>query len=77
MTFETFVRGLTVSLGAGVGEGGKIMPAAVIHYGTGGELMDTKNAKIRGNVGIGSTVLPVVIPFVDGGLSYNSKISTI
>ncbi len=38
VTYEAFVRGLTVSIGAGLGEGGKITPAAVIHYGTGAKL---------------------------------------
>lgn len=53
------------------------MPAAVIHYGKDAKLGETTGKIIKGNLGVGTSVFPVVIPFVDGGISFTDKVTTI
>lgn len=77
VSFETFVRGLTVTLGAGLGWG-KLIPAAVLHYDiASGKLGETNGSIVTGNVWVGTSVFPVVIPFIDGGIAKTDKITTL
>jgi hypothetical protein len=75
MSFETFLKWLTVNLGAGISNG-KVGPAAVIHYDiASGEITQTEKKIIEGSIGAGTSVFPAVIPFVDVGLKAIDKIS--
>jgi hypothetical protein len=53
------------------------MPAAVVHYGKDAKLGETTGNIIKGNIGVGASVFPVVIPFLDGGISFTDKVTTI
>ncbi len=74
MSFETFVRGLTVNLGAGISDG-KIWPAAVVHYDlASGKLTETEKKIIEWGIGVGTSVFPAVIPFINGSLKATDKL---
>jgi hypothetical protein len=82
VTYEAFIRWLTVTLGAAYANN-TLIPAAVIHYDiASGKLGETDTREYRGNVGAGMSIsaqklFPVAIPFIDGGITATDKIQTL